>query len=329
VTLTKTANVSVDLVSSAVAKTLAAYNGYIDVKQVPINERTNVIRGSGMSIVADILIWIGQSSIAALLLLVLGYFCRHLIEARLTRSVQHEFDKKLAKFNKELQEEVRRLEAVRSTGFAALLAQRNALAAKRIEAAQGLWNAVLDARKGTGVAFTLEVLNVPEVVKSLKDPKIRQYLNTVGAGEVMTPEYLTRLNSEHAAHQPFVSAKAWALYAVYAAIITFSISRLQILQSGFDPERFLKATHWMQVIDAALIPEDFKRIGTSSEYGLEWALKRLEERIVDELRLSMTGEFAGLEGAGDAQKILDVIDRFQFSTAKAQKEVSEARSEPQ
>lgn len=102
----------------------------------------------------------------------------------------------------------------------------------------------------------------------------------------MSTEYLLRINHEYAAYQPFVTPTAWALYAVYAAIITFSISKLQILQSSWDPDELLIAKHWMEVVDAALLPEDFKKIGTSLEYGLQWALKRLEDRIVDEMRNS-------------------------------------------
>src|SRR5882757_1141639 len=113
--------------------------------------------GNGFTVNEHILDWIGQSSVAALLLLIVGYLCRNLIEARLTRSVQYEFDKKLVTFKEKLEEETRRLDSVRGAGFAALLAQRNSLAMKRVEAAQGLWNAVLDARKGIGVATNLEI----------------------------------------------------------------------------------------------------------------------------------------------------------------------------
>jgi len=89
-----------------------------------------------------ILSWLGHSVAAAGLLAIGGYLARGMLEARLTRSVQHEFDKKLAQFKGELDEEARRRETLRSAAFAASLAQRNALATKRIEAAQLLWNAI-------------------------------------------------------------------------------------------------------------------------------------------------------------------------------------------
>ena len=229
--------------------------------------------------------WLAQSAVAALLLGVVIYLCRSLIEARLTRSVQHEFDKKLEVFKGSLEAETKRQEAVRAAAFAGLLAQRNAIAAKRVEAAQGLWNGVLEARRGISVAVTLEILNVPQLVKHAEDPKIRQYLNTVGSGDVVSQEYLVRLNS-YAMYQLFVSPSAWAFFAVYASIITFSISRMQILQTGLDPNKFLKASHWIELIDVASLPDEFKKAGTTSEYDIQWVLKTLEDRIVEELRRS-------------------------------------------
>jgi hypothetical protein len=242
-------------------------------------------------------------------LVVLGYLCRHLIEARLTRSVQHEFDKKLAKFNNELQEEVKRLETLRSTGFSALLAQRNALAAKRIEAVQELWNGVLEARKGIGVAVNLEHMRIDAFVENANDPRIQLFLSTIGPKEIVSNEFILKLGS-YSVHQPFVSPKAWALYLAYSTIITFSIAKIQTLQLGFDPVKFLKETHWTSLLEAALPPEDFKKIRTSPEYDLQWAMKRLEDAIVDELRHSMTAESAGLESVEGANRIQEAVDRL-------------------
>jgi hypothetical protein len=266
--------------------------------------------------VGDIVLnWLAQSAVAALLLGAVIYLCRSLIEARLTRSVQHEFDKKLVTFQSDLEAEAKRQEVMRDAAFAGLLAQRNAFAAKRVEAAQGLWNGVLEARKGIGLALTLEILKVPELVKHLQDPKIQRYLKTVGSGEVMSQEYLARLNNQSAMHQPFVSPTAWALFAVYASIITFSIAKMQLLQMGEDPDQFLTVGHWIALIHAALLPDDFKKLGTSREYDLQWALKKLEDQIVDELRRSMAEESAGLESLATAQRILQAADQSNVATS--------------
>jgi hypothetical protein len=234
--------------------------------------------------------------------------------------VQFEFDKKLAAFKEKLAEDTRRSEAVRNAGFAAQLAQRNLLASKRVEAAQGLWEGVLEARKGISVASYLEILKVEEVAKEAHDPRVQSFLNTIASGEVMSDDYSSKLAS-YAKYQPFVSPTAWALYAAYSTVIGISIAKIKMLQIGYDPERFLKNSHWVAVLVEALSPDDFGKIGKSAEYGLQWALKRLEERIVDELKRSMTGESAGLEGVEDAQRILEVVDKYQSSTSRAQDEV--------
>jgi hypothetical protein len=95
-----------------------------------------------------ILNWAGQSAVSAALVLILGYLCRNLIETRLKQSVQHEFDQKLTAFKSQLEEEVRQRESMRNTALSALLSQRSALAMKRVEAAQGLWNGIRELKKG-------------------------------------------------------------------------------------------------------------------------------------------------------------------------------------
>jgi hypothetical protein len=276
------------------------------------------------SFIESALSLIAQSSLAFLLVLLAIWLCRKLIEARLTRSVQHEFDVKLATFNKELQEETRRVEAVRSAGFAALSAQRTSLATKRVEAAQGLWNGLLDARMGVGVAGYLEILNVQAVVAEAHNPKMQLVLKSMVSEEVMSNEYASRL-SGYSAHQPFVSPIAWALFVAYSTIISFSIAQMQLIRLGYDPHRFLRATHWSSLLGAALPAEDFKKIGTSSEFGVQWALKRIEELFVDELRLSMAGESAGVAGVEDARRILEAADKLQNSASKAQEEFKSAK----
>jgi hypothetical protein len=263
---------------------------------------------------------LAQSSLATLLLVLAGYLFRNLIEARLTRSVQHEFDRKLLEFRHSIEDGANRLEAFRNAGFAAQSAQRNSLAAKRVEAAQGLWNGVLEARKGIGVAQNLEIMNLDAFVERLDDPKIQLFLKSIAPAEVLNPDYAVRLG-QCATHQPFVSPNAWALYAAYSTIITFSVSKMHILQSGFDPRKFLKKSHWTELMGEALTQEDFGKIGTSSEHGVQWALKRIEDRIVDELRRSMADEAAGLESLEGAQRILEAADKLENEASIAKETI--------
>jgi len=100
--------------------------------------------------IAFLLSVLADSAVTAALLAIAAYLGRSWIDARLTKAVQHDFDKKLVAFKDSLEAETRRSEAVRNAGFAAMLSQRSALAAKRVEAAQALWSGVLEARKATG-----------------------------------------------------------------------------------------------------------------------------------------------------------------------------------
>jgi hypothetical protein len=237
------------------------------------------------------LTWLGQSAVAAVLLGLALYLFRKVIETRLIRSVQHEFDTKLTKFKDQLDQEPSRRDSVRGAAFAALLAQRSALAAKRIEAAQALWN--------------------------VEDPKIRKYLQLTASGEVMSEEYAARI-VRCSDCRPFVSPTAWALFAAYSVIVMFAVSRMKTLQLlGFDPRKFLKNVHWIEFIRTALPQDDVSKIGSDSEHGVLWVLGRLEERMVEELQRSLAEGSAGLDSVSDAQRILEATDALEASRVEA------------
>lgn len=262
--------------------------------------------------ISIILSWLGQSAVAAVLLVAVAYLSRRLIEARLTRSVQHEFDRKLTAFKQELHEEGQRRESVRSTAFAALLAQRTALTSRRIEAVQLLWDAVLEVRKGIFIVTHLEILKLDAVVAELQDPRMKQYFETTATGEVMEDAYIERL-ARFSAVRPFVSPTAWVLFAAYSTIVVAAIAKMKALKLGLDPRKFFKDQHWANLLPGVLPPEDMELLGKDTDHGLQWAFGRIEERLIVELQRSLGETSAGLESVADAQRILEAAERFEAS----------------
>jgi len=260
-----------------------------------------------MSIIIN---WLGQSAVAAALLAAAGYFGRRVIEARLTASVQHEFDKKLTAFKNELEQEAQRRETVRQTAFSALVSQRSALMTKRIGSAQLLWDGLLEARKATPIVMQLDLLKLDAVVPELSDLRMQRYFELTASGEVMQDEYIMRLH-RCASVRPFVSPNAWALYAVYSNIIGAGIGKMQMLKIGQDPRKFLTDRHWSELLPGVLPPEDIQLAGSDAEHGVQWVLSRIEERLLVELQRSMGEASAGLESVADAQRILEACDKLE------------------
>ncbi len=256
--------------------------------------------------------WLGQSAVAAALLGVAAYFGRRVIEARLTASVQYEFDEKLTTFKNELAQEAQRRESVRETAFAALLAQRSALVTKRIEAGQLLWNGILEARKATSIVMQLDLLDLDAVVPELNDPRMQTYFEVTASGEVMQDEFIMRLH-KCASVRPFVSPNAWALYAVYSNIIGAGIGKMQMLKIGLDPRKFVRDRHWSELLPCVLPPEEIELVGKDAEHGVQWALSRIEERLVVELQRAVAEASVGLESVTDAQRILEACDELEAS----------------
>jgi hypothetical protein len=168
------------------------------------------------------------------------------------------------------------------------------------------------------------MLNVDEIVKTPDDGRIRKFLEMLASGKVMSNEYLEELG-RCSRVQPFVSPVAWSLFAVYLATIVFSVSTMKVLQLGQDPRKFLKEAHWASIIAPAMPADEFQKIGSSKEFGLQWALGRLEHRILEELRNSLDGRSAGLESLTDAQRILQVAETANDAALKGVVAAAKAR----
>lgn len=134
----------------------------------------------------------------------------------------------------------------------------------------------------------------------------------------MTSEWAARVN-RFPTTRPFVSPAAWALYSVCSTVIFSAVSRMKVLQLGEDPDQFMSGTHWATVVSKVLPDEDMKRIGSDSNHGLQWALGRVEERLLEELQRSLGEGPVAMESALDAQKIAEQTDviRLQAATGVA------------
>jgi hypothetical protein len=260
--------------------------------------------------------WLGQASVSALMVIALGYLCRSLIEARLKSAVQHGFNQKLTTFKSQLEEEVRQRESIRSAALSALSSQRSALAIKRVEAVQGLWNGVRELKKGRSVAQQLEILKIDEIVKELGNPKMQTFLQVIGDQSVVSTDYLTNLN-QYETHRPFVSPAAWALFSAYSSIIGFYVAQLMMLRIGFDIGKFSNVQHWTALLGSSLPQDEVSQIYSDADHGIQWALGRLEERLIEELQRSLSEESAGVESLSMARRILEESDKVKASVTEA------------
>src|SRR5688500_11532375 len=173
---------------------------------------------------------------------------RSLIITRLTKSVGHEFDKKIEALRSQLREGEERLKAdlrakeieiaaLRNGAMTALASRQIAIDKRRLEAVDQLWSAVTILASARGVVAQMGVINFDEAAKEAEhNPQVRDMFQIIGSGFD-----LKNLNLEEAAKaRPFVSPMVWATYSAIVAITMHAVLRLYALRSGGGTYKTIK-----------------------------------------------------------------------------------------
>ena len=184
------------------------------------------------------------------------------------------------------------------------------MSAKRIEAAQELWNGIVEARKGLAAATHGELLKMENWVASTDEAEEEALALMRGDGYPTSADFLRKL-AGYTAVRPFVSTAAWAFFAAYSTAIVLLASRVRILQLGGNPNQFLTDVHWAELFKGALPAEEHRLIHSDIDHGLHWALGRLEEHMVTELRRSLSEGPVAEASAIEHQKSVDDLEVVQ------------------
>lgn len=238
--------------------------------------------------------WFPAITTTSLLAAVL-WLSRQLIAARLSKSVQFKFDKKIeairheirAKeegFKAELREKESEIVALRDGALTALSNRQLAFYNRRLEAVDQLWasfNALNSARFVAEFMLdpTLARLT-PERVK--KETKFRDLL------QILEDSFDIKLLGQDGADRarPFLDPMVWAIYSAYRAVILAGALRASALKSG---KGILFDSEVMQAMLLSALPSHEEEIKNMNPLLYATLLGALEDRLLEEIRRMLRG----------------------------------------
>jgi hypothetical protein len=252
------------------------------------------------------------------------WLSRNLIATRLTKSVQHEFDEKLASFQAEVRKneevfksDLRFKEAeivnLRGGALTAMASRQIAIDKRRLEAVDQLWSAVISLGSAKGLVTLMSIINFDYVAKM---PTTNEVVR-----EKLVPAFdMKKLDlSGSARSRPFVSPLVWALFSAFQAIIMQAVMKIEIIRSGAanEPNKLINREGIAEMVKAAL-PHRTEYIDKVGDRSYSNLLEEIEEKLLDELRNMMEGvegDKASIEQAGrilkwstEAQTIMKKAD---------------------
>ncbi len=243
---------------------------------------------------------------------------RELISTRLTKSVQHEFDKKIEavkatlreseeRFKAQLREKEAEISALRSGALTVLASRQAALDKRRLEAVDQLWTSINALTPARAIAANLAVIKFEFAAKQAEhDPKLRQFFELIGQGFDMKSIDL----SGAAKARPFLSPMVWAVYSAILAIVIHSVLRLQILKGGLGTTDFADHKAIEKLVVAALphYSEYLEKHGPSVYY---YVLEALDEKLITEIQIMLSGTEADKSSLQQAAEIIRQANALQ------------------
>ena len=150
----------------------------------------------------------------------------------------------------------------------------------------------------------MAILKFDAVAKDASDPKMQQFLATIG--KVAPKDEDLR---EHVAtnEQPFLPELAWAYFQAYSTILYSNWIRYKVLTIGLvDAGKYLKSNGVKTVLKAAL-PHQQEWIDQNEPGVYHYLLDELEGLLLAELRKILEGKEADQQAAARAKAIMDAV----------------------
>ncbi|GMO94526.1 hypothetical protein [Bradyrhizobium ottawaense] len=263
---------------------------------------------------ADWLPWISLAINFATVLAI--FIARNWLRARLEKGVQHGFDRKIEQMRAELRQSEERLKSglrdreteiasLRSTLLSGSAGRQAMLDKRRFEAVERIWTAVNDMAPLIMLSGMMAVMNVIEVEKEIRDPKMKQFLGIIGRSAPSDP---TQLKNVARDEQPFVPELAWAYFSAYSSILYGNLMTFKALENGVEPTKILKKDANKNILKAAL-PHQSQWIDQTEPQMYHFLLEELQGNLLKELRKILDGADASKAEIEKARQILDAVKR--------------------
>lgn len=266
----------------------------------------------------SLIAWISPLSLLVVALLV--WFFRHRIQRWATKGVEHYYDSKLEELRSSLrnseeemksalQRKDRELEALRSPAMQTLVARRNTLAQKKIEAYDLLWDSIYKMHAYKLAARFMQKINIDEVFKTeLLDEKLKKFFSQMFS---ITNIEKMPITEQHRA-RPYVSHMCWAKFAAYSAIGSHAAALLIMFRTGYAKQELLNEGELKTLVSIAL-PHHIPLLEKEGVTASFFLMDELENDILAEIQRGLYGATAE-EDVALAKKIIDASNELDFSS---------------
>lgn len=250
---------------------------------------------------------------------------RQIIATRLTRSVEHEFSRRLEVIRAELRATEERLKAqlrekeaeiaaLRSGALSVLASRQAALDKRRLEAVDQIWTAFAALAPARAISAQMAVVKFEAAAKEAKsNPKAREMFALLGGG--FDPKNMDTSGASKA--RPFVTPMVWAVFSAIQAVTMTAVIRWTVLKHGAGSGDYVDHETVKKLI-LTVLPNygDFlEKVGPD---GFHYVLEALDNRLLDEIQKMLSGAEVDKASIEQSAAILKQANAVQMQLAQGQ-----------
>lgn len=276
--------------------------------------------------------WLPSISTTALLALLL-WISRSWLAARLKASIAHEYNKEIELVRSEhrqaeaahqsaISEQQAKLASLREAVLETTGSRHAEVQLRRLNAAQSLWNAVLDLRHAKVGAETLKAVKFEGALKiAAEKEEFRSLFKAL-----VNPQDPQRMKSLIADEsRPYLSDISWAYFSTYRRILGLATGQILMLQLGVNMPQILKTDDIRSLVEVAL-PHRKEFVEQFGDVAYFYLLEELEEKILAEVKAMIEGRESDASAVERARRVLEVIGKMDAAAAQEQAEEKAAKA---
>ncbi|MGI2801123.1 hypothetical protein ACRTC3_21450 [Photobacterium damselae] len=260
--------------------------------------------------------WIPAISTTSLLA-ICAWLGRNLIVTRLTKSVQSEYDIKLAKIKSEFTKEQEllksdlkskelQLESLKGLALSGLSSRQAAYFDKQVSAIEVLWSQVIDLLPAKSAAQSMAMVKFDDALKlSETEQRVRDMFESIGSH--VDPSKLSTVEAHKV--RPFLSPVPWAYFSAYSAIVSHAVLKMHMLKKGLNLP-IVADGHYLRNLVVKALPhrKDYiEKVETGALYHL---LEELESFMLLSFENTLKGKEETEAALKQASEIIKAAEKL-------------------
>jgi len=255
---------------------------------------------------------------AGLLLGAAAWLARKWLSTRITESLRRDTDAQLITLRNRLDAAEAQVHVVRQAGIDTNLQLSAVVVAERVAAIKQLWNGVVEWKAATMVLTLAHAMDLDYIRRHAADEGVKGTFKTM-LDSLKYLELLGRMNNIQQC-RPFVTERAWALFAAYHGYFTTGLVRGFSLMMGARDiaERMWQTNSELSIVRQAAPAEMVRAYEANPIANFLSFVNYLEREILGELQKSLAGEQSGPAAAEQAARLVATAEAALQGAYKAQ-----------